>query len=84
MTTSEIRLVIADDHPIFRAGLRQIIERDPQLIVVAEASDGAEACALIRTHQPQIALLDLDMPKLDGLSVARTIAAEICGLLRVG
>lgn len=76
MTTTEIRLVIADDHPIFRSGLRQIIERDPQLIVVAEASDGVEACALIRAHQPHIALLDLDMPKLDGLGVARVIAAE--------
>lgn len=76
MTTTEIRLVIADDHPIFRSGLRQIIERDPHLIVVAEASDGVEACTLIRLHQPQIALLDLDMPKLDGLGVARVIAAE--------
>jgi DNA-binding NarL/FixJ family response regulator len=76
MTTPQLSLVIADDHPIFRSGLRQIIERDPQLNVVAEASDGAAALALIRQHQPHIALLDVDLPKLDGLGVARAIAAE--------
>ncbi len=73
---TEISLVIADDHPIFRQGLRQVIERDPQLRVLAEAEDGEAALALLRQHTPQIVLLDLDMPRLDGFAVARQMQQE--------
>lgn len=73
---TEISLVIADDHPIFRQGLRQVIEKDRQLKVLAEAEDGEAALALIRQHGPQIVLLDLDMPRLDGFAVARQMRAE--------
>jgi DNA-binding NarL/FixJ family response regulator len=74
--TNNISLLIADDHPIFRAGLRQVIENDPRLTVIAEADDGEAALALIRQLRPQVALLDLDMPGLDGFAVAAAICAE--------
>jgi DNA-binding NarL/FixJ family response regulator len=69
----EVRIVIADDHPVLRRGLVQVIESDPLLKVVAETGDGIAALAQIRALQPKIALLDADMPKLDGLGVLREI-----------
>jgi len=72
----EIHIVLADDHPIFRQGLRQVIEKDRQLKVLAEAEDGEAALDLIRRHRPQIAVLDLDMPRLDGFAVARRMREE--------
>ena len=69
----EIRIVLADDHPIVRRGLRLVIESDPQLRVVAEANDGREALAQIQTQQPDIAVLDIDMPQLDGFGIAREL-----------
>ena len=71
--TEEIRIVIADDHPIVRKGLRITMQEDPGLKVVAEAADGEAAIALIRDLLPRIAVLDIDMPKLDGFAVAREI-----------
>jgi DNA-binding NarL/FixJ family response regulator len=68
-----ITLVIADDHPIFRAGLRQVLETDDALHVLAEAGDGEEALAAIESFRPDLAVLDIDMPRLDGLDVARTL-----------
>ena len=70
---NEVRIVIADDHPVLRKGLRQVIESDPKLKVVAEADDGETALAQVRELKPDIAVLDVDMPKLDGLGVAREI-----------
>ena len=69
----EITIIIADDHPIVRQGLRQTIEEDKQLRVVAEASNGREAVEAIETHSPQITILDVDMPVMNGFDVARTI-----------
>src|SRR5262245_46487786 len=69
----KIRIVIADDHPIFRQGLRQVVEKDAQIQVIAEAANGESAVTLIQEHQPDIALLDLDMPRLDGFSVVRRL-----------
>lgn len=71
--SKEIRILIADDHPIFRRGLRMIIESDPLLKVVTEADDGAAALASIEELQPDVAVLDMDMPQLDGLAVARRV-----------
>jgi DNA-binding NarL/FixJ family response regulator len=72
----EISILIADDHPIFRRGLRAVIESDSALKIVAEADDGEIALAEIARLEPQIVILDADMPKVDGLTVARTIQAK--------
>ena len=72
----EIRIVIADDHPIMRQGLRQIIEIEPNLKVVGEAANGSEALALIGELKPDAAILDVDMPHLDGFQVARSLIAD--------
>jgi DNA-binding NarL/FixJ family response regulator len=74
----EIRILIADDHPLMRKGLRLSVEEDPGLKVVGEASDGEAALSLIKKLHPQVALLDIEMPKLDGLGVAREMVK--CGL----
>lgn len=69
----EIRILIADDHPLMRKGLRLSIDEDHGLKVVGEASDGEIALSLITKLHPHVALLDIEMPKLDGLGVAREI-----------
>ncbi len=68
-----IKIIIADDHPIVRHGLRQVIESDSQLVVLGEANDGAEALALIKKQKPEVVILDVDMPKMDGFETAREI-----------
>jgi DNA-binding NarL/FixJ family response regulator len=68
-----IRLIIADDHPLFRKGLRDAIESDPSLTLVGEASNGAVALELIDRLDPAMAILDVDMGAMGGLEVAREI-----------
>ncbi len=70
---NEIKVFIADDHPIFRHGLRQIIERAPQIVVVDEAEDGETAWQKLRTTEADVAILDVDMPGRDGFEVARAV-----------
>src|ERR1700754_1710616 len=72
----QINVLIADDHPIFRSGLRLMIEADALLKVAGEAEDGESALACIRTLQPDVAVLDIDMPPPDGMAVARQIQKE--------
>jgi DNA-binding NarL/FixJ family response regulator len=70
-----IRIVIADDHPIFRDGLRRLLEAEPNLKVIGEASDGAEAVKMVRQLKPDILLLDLAMPKHPGLEALRDLGS---------
>jgi DNA-binding NarL/FixJ family response regulator len=72
----QINVLIADDHPIFRNGLRLMIERDALLKVVGEAEDGESALECIRKCKPDVAVLDIDMPPPDGLAVARQVQEE--------
>src|SRR5215831_12390136 len=69
-----IRIVIADDHPIFRDGLRRLLEAEPGLKVIGEACDGAEAVKLARQLKPEILLLDLAMPRHPGLEALRDLS----------
>ena len=71
---SAVRFLIADDHPIFRDGLRGLLEAQPGFCVVAEAADGAEAVKLARQVHPDILLLDLAMPRYSGLEALRDLA----------
>jgi DNA-binding NarL/FixJ family response regulator len=72
----QIKIVLADDHPIVRAGLKQMIETDPNLLIVAEAGDGEQALRLVEEFQPDVAVLDIDMPKMNGFSVVRELRSR--------
>jgi|HubBroStandDraft_4_1064222.scaffolds.fasta_scaffold368593_2 DNA-binding NarL/FixJ family response regulator len=71
-----IRVLLADDHPVVRRGLKATIEEDEHLRVIAEAGDGAEALRCIIELKPAVAIIDIDMPGLNGLGVAREVAAQ--------
>lgn len=74
--SNPIRVIIADDHPIVRQGLRYTIEADPQLSVICDVGDGQAALERVEALKPDVVVLDIDMPKMDGLQVARTIVAK--------
>ncbi|KUO09928.1 response regulator [Streptomyces sp. DSM 15324] len=75
-----IRILLADDHALVRRGVRLILDREPDLRVVAEAGDGAEAIEQARTAEPDLAVLDIAMPRLTGLQATRELAALKPGL----
>ncbi|NOL45153.1 response regulator transcription factor [Kribbella sandramycini] len=68
-------MLIVDDEALVRAGLRMILESDGELEVVAEADDGADAAAMVTKHQPDVVLMDIRMPRLDGLAATRAVQA---------
>jgi DNA-binding NarL/FixJ family response regulator len=68
-----IRLLIVDDHKVVRQGLRFLLQHEPDIEIVGEAADGEQAVALVRQHVPAVVLLDLLMPKIDGLTALRAI-----------
>jgi two-component system, NarL family, response regulator DegU len=73
---SKINVIIADDHPIFRLGLVDVIKRSQSLNLLGEAEDGEKALHLIREYKPDVAILDLEMPKLTGLDVCKHLMNE--------
>jgi DNA-binding NarL/FixJ family response regulator len=79
-----IRVLVADDHAMIRGGLKLILEHQPDIRVVAEASDGAEAVELARRLRPDVCLVDIRMPRLDGIEVTRALAGPgVANPLRV-
>lgn len=71
-----VRIVIADDHPIFRDGLKRLLEAEPAFKVIGEACDGVEAVALVRQLRPEVLLLDLAMPRRPGLEALRELNSQ--------
>jgi DNA-binding NarL/FixJ family response regulator len=71
-----IRLVLADDQPLIRAGLRLILEAEADFDIVSEATDGAQALVAVRSHRPDLVLMDVRMPVLDGLTATRELRAD--------
>lgn len=75
---TETRIVIADDHPIFRAGLKQIIENNPSFKVISDASDGETALNRVIEQKPDVVVLDVNMPKMTGFQVAEELKRKQC------
>ena len=80
-----IRLILADDHGMVRKGIREYLETDPRMEIVGEATDGEQALEMARTLLPDVVLLDVQMPRLNGIETARRIRAEKlpCAILLV-
>ena len=78
-----IRVVIADDQALVRAGFRALLDAQPDIAVVAEAADGTEAVASAVEHRPDVVLMDVRMPELDGLQATARIVDELGGAVRV-
>src|ERR1700759_1493503 len=76
MAATPIRVLIADDHPVVRIGLRNMLQADTHINVIAEAKDGVEALHMVRTLRPDILLLDLAMPKMPGVDALRELTSE--------
>jgi DNA-binding NarL/FixJ family response regulator len=75
-----VRVLLADDHAIVRKGIRDFIEEDPELTVIAEAANGAEALRLAREQRPDVAVLDIQMPQMTGIDATREIKAQAPGV----
>lgn len=76
----KIRIIIADDHAVVREGTRTLLEREDDMQVVGEARDGAEAVALIEKLKPDVAILDISMPKLSGIEVTKKVKPKLPAL----
>ena len=77
-----IRVILADDHTLVRAGIRALLEKLPGVVVVGEADDGREVLKLVKQHEPEVVLMDITMPGLNGLEAAARIAKD-CPKIRV-
>lgn len=76
MSRSPTRILLADDHPVWRRGVRDLLDAEPDLSVVAEAADGEEALTALRAGGVDVAVLDMEMPRVTGVEVARAVRAE--------
>jgi DNA-binding NarL/FixJ family response regulator len=76
MSGNQIRILSVDDHPVLRDGLAAIVAGEPDMVLVAEASNGHEAIELFRTHRPDVTLMDLQMPIMNGTEAIAAIRAE--------
>ncbi len=76
MSNQRIRVLIADDHPVFRFGLRALLESQPDMQVLAEAENGEESVQMAQALQPDVVLMDVTMPGLNGIEAARRITAD--------
>lgn len=76
---TRVKVMIADDHPLVRSGLRALLERDGEFQVIAEAADGNEAIELALLHKPDVILLDVGMPRLSGPDAAQSISQKLPG-----
>lgn len=72
----KVRLILADDHPVVRHGFKEIIEKDEKYQIIAECGNGMEALSLLRELEPDIAVLDISMPDLNGLQIVKKIKSE--------
>jgi DNA-binding NarL/FixJ family response regulator len=77
MGSSRVKVVIADDHRLFAEALEAILSTDGRINVVARAADGREALALAREHKPDVVLMDIAMPVMDGIDATRAIRGEL-------
>jgi DNA-binding NarL/FixJ family response regulator len=77
---NRIRVVLADDHDLFRGQMRSLLEKQADITVVAEADSGEGALSIIHAHSPDVAIIDLEMPGLDGFGVAKTLKREQAGV----
>ncbi|MGN9785949.1 response regulator [Nonomuraea sp. ZG12] len=75
-STPVVRVVVADDQELVRGGFAMILDAQPDIDVVAEAGDGVQAVAAVREHAPDVLLLDIRMPRMDGIEAARIVCAE--------
>ena len=69
--SNSVRILLADDHAVLRSGLRGLLETEPDLMVIAEAPNGLDAVRLLEQHKPDVALVDISMPGLNGVEIAR-------------
>lgn len=73
---TKIRVILADDHPVVRTGIRALLERAADILIVAEAEDGSEVLPLLEEHKPDVVVLDVEMPGLTGVEVAQRIKEQ--------
>ncbi len=78
--TEPIRLLIADDHPVYRDGLASLLDPLPEIAVVARAGDGAEAVAMCAEHRPDVVIMDVQMPVMNGIDATRAVVAAQPGV----